>query len=326
MDPQPRTVPLSDLRVVSLPERPLFEEIRAAATGFRCVFWDLVDEPEGCAREDVDIAVAPYYSQRWRKDPSVVRDVSLLQLQSTGFDGVQDMIGPDVALAAGGWVHAAGTSEIALGLVIAAQRNLDRAVLAQHEGRWDPFFSRSVADSRVTVVGAGEVGRAITARLLPFEVELTRVASRAREDESGHVHGADELGEILPYTDILILALPLNDATRHLVGERLLSLLPDGALVVNVGRGAVVDTDALTAEVTAGRLRCALDVVDPEPLPGDHPLMGAEGAIVLPHIGGSNSSFRPRIRKLVLEQLEAVRRGERPQFLVQPGRLELPED
>ena len=81
----------------------------------------------------------------------------------------------------------------------------------------------------------------------------------------------------------------------------------------------MLDTDALTAEVLAGRLRCALDVVDPEPLPGDHPLMGAAGSIVLPHVGGSNVSYRPRVRRLILEQLELIRQGCAPQFLVKPG-------
>ena len=319
-------VPLSGLRVISLPEQQLFDEISAETTDFTCVLWDLENEPEGCAREDVDIAVAPYYSGRWLKDPSVVRDVRLVQLQSTGFDGVPEKIGQDVALAAGGWVHAAGTAEIALGLIIAAQRNLDRAVLQQHDGVYKRYFSRAVADSRITVVGVGEIGRAVISRLAPFEVELTRVASHAREDEAGRIHGIDGLDEILPRTDILVLALPLSDSTRDLVGERTLALLPDDALVVNVGRGPVVNTDALTAEVVSGRLRCALDVVDPEPLPGDHPLMSAAGSIVLPHVGGSNVSFRPRVRQLILEQLELIQQGRSPQFLVQPGRLALQDD
>ena len=250
-DPADR-VPLDSLTVLSLPDPWLLEEVAAEAPDFRCVLWDLVGEPQECARHEVDIAVASYDSNRWRKDPSVLRDVSLLQLQSTGYDGVPELLGEGTALAAAGWVHAAGTAEIALGLIIAAQR---------------------------------------------------------------------ELGEILPRTDILVLALPLTASTVGLVDREMLSRLPDDALVVNVGRGPVVDTAALTSEVCAGRLRCALDVVDPEPLPGEHPLMGAAGSIVLPHVGGSNASYRPRMRRLVLEQLERLRQARSPQFLVQPGRL-----
>ena len=309
------------LRVVSLPEKQLFEEVSAATSDFECVLWDMESEPQGCAREEIDIAVAPYYSNRWRKNPAQLADLAFLQLQSTGYDGVPELLGEGTALAGAGWVHAAGTAEIAVGLVIAAQRGLDRAVRQQQEGVYRSFFSRSVADSRVTVVGVGEIGRAVIARLEPFEVALTRVASTARQDEQGRVHGIAELGEILPRTDVLVLALPLSDATRGLVDAEALAALPEDALVVNVGRGAVVDTAALSAEVCSGRLRCALDVVEPEPLPGDHPLMSARGAIIAPHVGGSNSSYLPRMRDLVLQQLAALRQGRAPQFLVSPGRL-----
>ncbi|MDO4918538.1 NAD(P)-dependent oxidoreductase [Kocuria sp.] len=314
-------VPLSALRVVSLPESQLLEEVRAAAPDFRCVLWDLEGEPEGCAREDVGIAVAPYGSSRWRENPSVVAELPLLQLQSTGYDGVPELIGERTALTSAGWVHAAGTAELALGLILASRRRIDRAVRQQAEGVYRQYFSGSLADSRVTVVGLGEIGRAVVSRLEPFEVDLTRVATSAREDERGRVHGIAELGEILPRTDVLVLALPLTRDTRHLVGAEELAALPERSLVVNVGRGPVVDTEALTAEVCSGRLRCALDVVEPEPLPGEHPLMSAPGAILTPHVGGSNASYRPRMRALLLRQLELIRTGRPPEFLVQPGRL-----
>lgn len=324
MTPQPPLVPLSDLRVISLPERKLFDQVRELDTGFTCVQWDLEGDPDGCAPGDVDIAVAPYFSARWMRNPAVLRGVKLLQLQSTGYNGVPELIGSEIALASAGWVHAAGTAEIAVGLIIAAQRNLDRAIVKQREGVYRRFFSRAVADSRVCVVGIGEVGSAVIDRLRPFEVEITRVASRAREDEHGVVHGIDELHGILPETDILVIALPLTEHTEQLFDAAVLALLPDDALVVNVGRGGLVDTEALTEEVVAGRLRCALDVVEPEPLPGDHPLMSAPGSIVLPHVGGSNASYRPRVRNLIVQQLAAIRSGRAPQFLVQPGALDLP--
>lgn len=326
MTNQHSTVALTDLRVISLPEQKLFDQISAELTDFTCVLWDLEGEPEGCAREDIDIAVAPYFSGRWMKNPAAVENVKLLQLQSTGYDGVPQKIGPEVALASAGWVHAAGTAEIAVGLIIAAQRNMDRAIVQQKEGVYKRFFSRAVADSRVTVVGVGEIGSAVIDRLRPFEVEITRVASSAREDAQGRVRGIDELDRILPETDILVVALPHTETTDNMFDAAALAKLPADALVVNVGRGAVVNTEALTEEVVAGRLRCALDVVDPEPLPGDHRLMSAAGSIVLPHVGGSNVSYRPRIRDLILQQAELVRSGHAPQFLVQSGRLDLPTE
>ena len=307
------------LRVVSLPEKQLFEEVSAATSDFECVLWDMESEPQGCAREEIDIAVAPYYSNRWRKNPAQLADLAFLQLQSTGYDGVPELLGEGTALAGAGWVHAAGTAEIAVGLVIAAQRGLDRAVRQQQEGVYRSFFSRSVADSRVTVVGVGEIGRAVIARLKPFEVDITRVGTTARDHPSGRIHGVAELSGILERTDVLVLALPLTGSTAGLVGRELLARLPDDALVVNVGRGPVVDTQALTDEVLAGRLRCALDVVDPEPLPGGHPLMSAPGAIVLPHVGGATVAYRPRMARLVLEQLDLIRHGAAPRFLVRQG-------
>lgn len=324
MSVPPPLVPLSDLRVISLPEQKLFDMLRPDIRDFRCVLWDFEGEPEGCDREEIDIAVAPFFTSDWIHDSPALEGLKLLQLQSTGYDGIPEKVGPGIALASAGWVHAAGTAELAVGLIIAAQRNLDRAIVQQHEGVYKRFFSRALADSRVSVVGIGEIGSAVVDRLEPFEVQLTRVASRARDDERGHVHGTDELAEILPDTQILVLALPYSAHTHHLFDAALLARLPDDALVVNVGRGPVVATEALTAEVCSGRLRCALDVVDPEPLPEGHPLFGAPGAIVLPHVGGSNVSYRPRVSRLVLQQLGLIRQGRAPQFLVQPGRLDLP--
>ena len=317
------TVPLTDLRVISLPERELFDLLRPNVKGFTCVLWDFTGEPVGCARAEIDIAVAPFFTADWIDGTAALEGLKLLQLQSTGYDGIPERIGPDIALASAGPVHAAGTAELAVGLIVAAQRELDRAIVQQHEGVYERFFSRAVADSRVTVVGAGGIGSAVADRLEPFEVRLTRVASRPRDDERGRVHGADELAGILPDTDILVLALPHTARTHHLVDAALLARLPDDALVVNVGRGPVVDTAALTAEVCSGRLRCALDVVDPEPLPAGHALYDAPGAIVLPHLGGSNASYRPRMSRLLLQQLDLVGRGRAPRFLVQPGRLDL---
>jgi phosphoglycerate dehydrogenase-like enzyme len=178
--------------------------------------------------------------------------------------------------------------------MIAAQRGLDRAVRQQHEGIWRRFGTRSPADSRVLVLGVGEIGSAVVDRLLPFEVEVRQVASRTRTDGRGPVHGVDELPALLSEDDVLVVALPASPATDGLVDARVLSLLPDDALVVNVGRGRVVDTPALTEEVVSGWLRCALDVVEPEPFPGDHPLFRAPGAILTPHTGGSSTSYKPR--------------------------------
>jgi len=177
-----------------------------------------------------------------------------------------------------------------------------------------------LADRKVLLVGVGGIGAEISKRLLPFEVELTRVGSKAREDEHGHVHGSDELVELAREAEILIVITPLTEATRGLIDARVLAALPDGALVVNVARGAVVDSDALTREVVSGRINCAIDVFDPEPIPEGHPLWQADNALITPHVGGDTSAFQPRIVRLLKRQLAALGSGSEPENLVQCGR------
>ena len=162
------------------------------------------------------------------------------------------------------------------------------------------------------LLGYGGVGRAIEERLAPFEVDLTRVASRARDDAGGRIHGIDELPRLLPAAEIVIVGVPLNDATTGLVDREFLSALPDGALVVNIARGRVADTDAILAEAASGRLRFALDVTDPEPLPEGHPLFALPNVLISPHIGGASTAMMPRMARLLRRQIERMLRGEAP--------------
>jgi phosphoglycerate dehydrogenase-like enzyme len=133
-----------------------------------------------------------------------------------------------------------------------------------------------------------------------------RVASRARTDERGVIHAVGELPALLPETEVVVVALPLTEATRGLVDAAFLAALPDGALLVNVGRGPLVDTDALLVELQRRRLRAALDVVDPEPLPADHPLWSAPGLLLTPHTGGMTSAMRPRAVALLRRQFDRL--------------------
>ena len=157
-------------------------------------------------------------------------------------------------------------------------------------------------------------------------MSLTRVASSARldhlSDRFGPVHGVDELPALLPRHDVVVLACPLTPATQGLMGRDTLAAMPDGALLVNVSRGPVVDTAALLAELRSGRLRAAVDVVDPEPLPDDHPLWGAPNLLLTPHVGGATSAMVPRARRLVHGQLGLLLAGETPEHVVhlQPRR------
>lgn len=261
--------------------------------------------------DDVEVYVLPYDSGM---EPVKLIDrlpsLKLVQSLSAGVEKLVPLVPAGVKLANGRGLHDLSVAEHALALIHASQRDLPRWFAQQATGSWEREHTRSLADSRVLLVGHGSIGQAIERQLVAAEAVVTRVASTARPAE--RVHGVGELAALLPSADIVVLILPETPATTGLIGAAELAALPDGALVVNVGRGSAIDTAALTAETVAGRLRAALDVVDPEPLPSDHPLWTAPGVIVTPHIAGGSASFYPRAKRLVAEQLRRYAAGEEP--------------
>jgi phosphoglycerate dehydrogenase-like enzyme len=295
--------------VVSVPTEQLAADLEPLPAGVEVVVWKM-DAPAPRAR--IDIVVPPYMSAaQWRPHLAEI-DTRLIQSQSIGYEGAADSLPPGRVYANASSVHETSTAELALALALAAQRHLPDFVRAQDQGRWAPVFADSLADRRVLVVGFGGVGKAIAARLEPFEVQLTAVARTGRVEDGIELHGIDELPALLPEAEIVFLALPGGDETRHIFDDSALSLLPDGALVVNVGRGPLIDTDALVEHVRRGRLRAALDVTDPEPLPEGHPLWSLPGVLIAPHVGGASSAMRPRIARLVRTQIERMLRDEPP--------------
>lgn len=308
------------IRTVSVPDDDLLEALQPAPDGIKLVRWDLSGAPEGVGIEEIDAVVLPYgFKDDYTEQLHSVPGLKLVQTQSTGYDAIPAMAGEGVAVASAAGVHAAATAEMAVGLAIASLRGIDVAVRNQLQGIWKPERFAGLADRKVLLVGVGGIGEEIAKRLDAFEVELTRVGSTARTDHRGEVHGSDELLDLAPTHDVLIIITPLSESTRGLVGKELLAALPDGALVVNVARGAVVDSDALTAEVLSGRLNAAIDVFDPEPLPQDHPLWSAENALITPHNGGNTGAFWPRIVKLLRSQLATLAAGREPINLAVPG-------
>lgn len=279
--------------------------------GVEALVWDLLDEPpEGV--DDVEFLVtSPFMSRPQLEIMATLSHLRHVQLVSAGFDHALPYVPAGATLSNAPGVHDTATAELALALTLAAQRDLPAHIEAQRQGRWGSALSPGLADRRVLVVGYGNIGHAIVRRLLPFEVEVTVVASRARagDDLVDAVHGIDELPELLPEHDIVILIVPLSPATQHLIDAEALARMKPGALLVNVARGKVVDTEALIAACTAGRVRAALDVTDPEPLPDGHPLFSTPGVLVVPHVGGSSEAFRPRLGRFVREQVEAYRAG-----------------
>jgi len=274
--------------------------------------WDLAGPPPVEHGTRIDLVVPPYMGAADRLGALEGVDVGLVQSQSIGYDDVPDALPPGHVFANAASVHETSTAELALTLVLAAQRGIPDFVRAASEGRWAPARHESLADRRVLLLGYGGVGRAIEERLAPFEVDLTRVANHARDDATGRIHGIDELPQLLPTAEIVIVGVPLNDATTGLVDREFLAALPDGALVVNIARGRVADTDAILAEATSGRLRFALDVTDPEPLPDGHPLFALPNVLISPHVGGASTAMMPRMARLLRRQIERMLRGEAP--------------
>lgn len=296
--------------LVSLPDASWVAEVGEVAR-VELVPWDL-HEAHQRARE-LEIVVPPYLDPRQRLDLLVaLPQLRVVQLLTAGYDQVLPHVPPGVQLCNASGVHDASTSELTLALILASLRHIPEFVVAQQDSRWLPTrLSEALADRRVMVVGYGQVGQAIVRRLLPFEVRVTAVASRARagDDLVDEVHGIDELPALLPVQDVVVLIVPLSDSTMGLVDAQFLAAMKDGALVVNVARGKVVDTQALLAETSSGRLRAALDVTDPEPLPADHPLWTSPGVLISPHVGGASTAFRPRAVALVRAQLQAYAWG-----------------
>ena len=299
--------------VISVPDDKLEKDL-SGLPGIEVVRWDMGD---AAPRAAFDIVVPPYM-----RSPRVLArlegvEVRLVQSQSIGYEAAAKHLPPGIVFANAASVHEGSTAELAVALTLASQRQIPRFVAAQDAGRWagpreGDAFPSSLADRRVLIVGFGGVGTAIAARLRGFEAHVEAVATHARTEDGTVVHALEELPVLLPQTEIVILALPGGDDTAKLVDDTFLSALPDDALLVNVGRGSLVDTDALLRHLRGGRIRAALDVVDPEPVPEGHPLWSAPGLLLTPHVGGASTAMRPRIAALVRQQAERMQRGEEP--------------
>ncbi|MEU6472193.1 2-hydroxyacid dehydrogenase [Streptomyces massasporeus] len=284
------------------------DEIEGLPEGPDYRFWNGAEEfpadPADCA-----FYVVPYM----KPSPLCVRPMArmsnlrVVQTLSAGIDHVEPGLGrlpAGVRLCNARGVHEASTGELTLALILASLRGIPDFVRAQDRGEWLGGFRPALADKNVLIVGYGSIGEAIEDRLVPFEVaRVARVARSERTTARGPVHPLTELPALLPEADVVILSTPLNETTRGLAGADFLSRMKDGALLVNVARGPVVDTKALLAELETGRITAALDVTDPEPLAREHPLWRAPGVLISPHVGGPTSAFLPRAKRLLVDQL-----------------------
>jgi len=239
-----------------------------------------------------------------------------LQMPNAGYDDALAHLRPGLTLCNATGVHDDSTAELAVGLAIASRRGIPDFVRDQDRATWNHKRYPSFADSKIAIVGYGSIGQNVARNLSGFTVDVTGF-SRSGRDGSLTM---DKLDQLLPTFDIVILVLPLNAESKHLFDARRLSLLKDGALIVNVARGGIIDTDALVAELNSGRIHAALDVTDPEPLPSEHPLWKAKNVLIAPHVGGDSTAFESRGKKLVEEQIARLAKGDLLKNIVAVGK------
>jgi phosphoglycerate dehydrogenase-like enzyme len=236
---------------------------------------------------------------------AVMPRLKVVQTLTAGVDHIRGDVPEGVLLCNGRGIHNASTAELALTLTLASLRGIPGFVDDQHASRWNQGWRTALADKTVLIVGYGDIGRDVERRLVPFEVDVLRVARTARDG----VHTLEDLPELLPTADVVILIIPGTSETRGLVDAAFLDSMKEGALLVNVARGSVVVTDDLVAALRSGRIGAALDVTDPEPLPADHALWTAPHVLITPHVGGATPAMWPRAYRLVREQLTRFAAG-----------------
>jgi phosphoglycerate dehydrogenase-like enzyme len=257
---------------------------------------------------DVDLIV-PF---QWTREPLLALlargggRLHVIQTTSAGVDWLIGRVPEHVIVCNARGVYDAPLAEWVVGAILAMQRGLVQSRDAQARREWEAIEPAELFGRRVVILGLGSIGTAIADRLRPFGVELIGVGRTARDG----VRGLADLDEVLADAEILVNILPLTAGTTGLLDARRLALLPDGALVVNAGRGRTIETTALVAELRTGRIRAALDVTDPEPLPPDHPLWELPNVLISPHMAGDSPASTIRAFALAGDQIRRFAAGE----------------
>jgi phosphoglycerate dehydrogenase-like enzyme len=254
------------------------------------------------AISSAEFVVLPYDGSSISIKEAIARmtNVKVIQTLTAGFDNVQPFMPADVTLCNAAGVHDDATSELAVLLTLSVLRDMPRSYKAQQDRHWETYFSRSLADKTVLLIGYGNVGKAAEKRLLGFGCKVIPVARTARD----HVHAISDLPNLIPSADVVMLIVPNNPGTVNLVDAKFLASMKDNSVLVNVARGVVVDTEALLAELRTGRISAALDVTDPEPLPANHPLWSLPNVIITSHNGGEGDVFWDRARARIHSQFD----------------------
>jgi phosphoglycerate dehydrogenase-like enzyme len=236
----------------------------------------------------------------------------LVQLLSAGAESWIGKLPDGIMLANCRGAHGGSTAEWVVAALLSIYREMREFDHAQAERRWTLHLTDTLQGKNVLVIGAGDLGNQLKRRLEPFDTNVTLVGTTAREG----VRGVAELPQLLGHYDAVVLMVPVTPETIGMADANFLSLMPDGAVLVNAARGSIVRTEALLAELNSGRLRAALDVTDPEPLPPDHPLWTAPGLLLTPHVAGTCRGNYDRAYAVAARQIELFAAGQKPGNLV----------
>lgn len=242
-------------------------------------------------------------------------NLKILQMPNAGYDDAMEYVRDGMTLCNGKSIHDDSTAELAVGLTIASLRGFPDFVRNQDKSEWVHVKNKSINDRKIGIIGFGSIGTTIAKMLSGFTVEIIPFTQSGRDNTIA----ITDLDKHLPTLDVVILILPLTKESKHLFDAKRLSLMKDGALLVNVARGPIVETDALVKALNSGRITAALDVTDPEPLPKDHPLWRAKGVLISPHVGGNTTAFESRARRLIESQLNLLAEGKRLNNVIVSG-------
>lgn len=266
--------------------------------------WDV---PESAA--EVEFYVPPFFgSAAAAQVMAMMPRLRVVQTLTAGVDRLQPHVPSGAVLCNARGAHDAATAEWVVGAMIGAQREFPFFAREQAAGRWSYQNTAELAEKKVLIVGYGSIGAAVERRLAGFEVSVTRVARSPRPDQG--VFGLADLPGLLPSADVVVVLVPFTPQTSGMIDAAILARMKDGSLLVNAARGTVVVTAALVSELKRGRLRAALDVTDPEPLPPDHPLWTSPGVFITPHTGASTPVSLRRAAELARDQAAAYLLGQ----------------
>lgn len=269
--------------------------------------------PSNCPLDSSDLSEITFYVPKYMSGREGLEyskkmiSLKTLQMPNAGFEDALPYVRVGMTLCNARGVHDASTAELAVGLAIAARRGFADFAMAQIDGKWAHKRYQSLSDSNIAIIGGGSIGQTLRKYLSVFDVQITNF-SRSGGNGSKKIQDFDR--DIATF-DIIFLTLPLNEDSRYFINKSRISAMKNGATLVNVARGAIVETDALISALNQGKISAGLDVTDPEPLPIDHPLWSAKNCVITPHVGGDSTAFDSRCKGLVEEQLQRLARGER---------------